>query len=190
MLPLLLLGCSVGLLRTEDGQEPLRSAWFSAAEEAPTLLLLSNSSLLCELPESDDPAEIEAELTRQEAGLTREGAQALYLELEATQGDLVGDYAIEPEVDDVGVRELRASWWTVKEAEVEAREGIVVSYTPGDALGDLEYVPAVPGPGSVAITQEEERLEGSFDLSALDLSGRFSAAPCARDSDLFSALGF
>ena len=190
MLLLQILGCAVGLLRTEEGQEPLRAAWFSVGDEAPTLLLLSNSSLLCELPESEDPAELEAALTRQEAGLTREGAKALYMELEATEGDLVGHYEIEPEVDDQAVRELRASWWTVHEAEVEAREGIVVSYSPGDALGDLEYIPAVPAPGSLTITEEGELLVGSFDLSSLDLSGRFEASACARDDDLFATLGF
>ncbi len=190
MLLALLGACSVGTLLSSEGREPLRAAWYAASEEAPTLLLLSNSSLLCELPESDDPAEIEAVLARQQAGLTREGAKLLYLELDAAQGDLVGSYDVAPDGEDASVRSMRAVWWQVVEAKVEAREGIVVAYEPGGELGDVEYVPRVGDPATLEILAEDGLVSGRFDLGSLDISGRFEATACAPDASLFATLGF
>lgn len=181
----LLAACAPGVFWTEQGRDPIRSAWYAADDSTPTLVLLSNSTLLCELPESDDPAEIQAALARQAAGLTREGASVLFFQIDAAQGDLVGDYELGSPVD---ARQMVATWWHVNEAVVEARSGIVVTYAAGAATGDLEYVPAVSLPGTLTIEEDDGQLHGSFELDTIDVSGRFVATGCSPDASLFNSL--
>lgn len=186
---LVLLACAPGVLLSRDGREPLRTALYTASEGAPTSLLLSNSALLCELPDEDDPADVEAALARQQAGVTREGASLLYVELEAREGDLVGSYDVAPDVDLPEVRRMSVTWWHVVEAVVESREGVVISYAPGDEEGDLEYVSRLGSPATLEISADEDRLVGSFDLGVIDVSGRFEASYCSPDASLYAMLG-
>ena len=181
----LLLACAPGTLWTEQGRDVVRAAWYAADDRAPTLLLLSNSYLACELSESDDPAEVQAALARQAAGLTREGASVLFFQLDAAQGDLVGDYELGAPDE---LRPMAATWWHVNEAVVEARSGIVVSYTSGTATGDLEYVPDVSVPGTLSIDEDDGQLHGDFELGSIDVSGRFVATGCSPDASLFTTL--
>lgn len=170
---------------TGDGRDVIRSAWYATDETAPTLILLSNSYLLCELPDSDDPAEKEAALARQAAGLTREGASALFFQIDAAEGGLVGDFELGTPED---ARQMVATWWHVDEAVVQARSGIVVSYEAGSTTGDFEYVPAVDQPGTLTIEEDDHQMRGEFELDAIDVSGRFVARRCSPDASLFTSL--
>lgn len=191
MILALILACAPGFLRSPEGREPLRAAWYAPqGAGSPTLLLLSNSYLLCELPELEDPAEVEALLARQQAGFAREGAAVLFFELDAEAGDLVGVYDVDTTPEDADARRMAVTWWHVVEAVVEARDGVIVSYAAGSTLGDFEYVPLVPEPATLEIAREEDGVEGSFEIGSLDLSGSFTAAACAPDASLFAALAF
>lgn len=188
--------CAPGYLRSREGREPLRSAWFAAVEDdqpvSSMTVLLSNSDLACELPETVDPGEVEEALSVQAAGLYREGAAVLLFNLYSAAAEWSGAYEI-AEGGDGGPRPDRTvavTWWKVVEAEVESQDGVVVSYTPGDAPGDYVFVPRVPSPGSIEVALGEDALTGSFVLDSLDLSGGFEAAPCDADSALFASLGY
>ena len=186
------LGYAPGFLRGPDGREPLRAAWFGVVDQVQPLanvtVLLSNSDLLCEVPDSTDPGEIEEALTRQAAGLYREGAEVLMFSLYSEEEDWEGAY----EISEGGARpdrDVAVTWWHVIEAVVESQNGVLVSYTPGDAPGDYVFVPRVPSPGSIEVLKTDDTLTGSFVLDSLDLSGSFEASPCDADSALFASLG-
>lgn len=196
----LLWSCAPGVLLTRDGREPLRSAWYGAAPSSTGLatlyVLASNSDLLCELPETEDPGALDEALVRQSAGLYREGARVLMATLSSTAEGWSGAYEIVDTGDpgEAVQRQAALTWWEVVEAEVESEEGVIISYTPGDAPGDYLFVPRVPAPGSFSVTVDEAgvgeaTLSAEFDVGSLDLAGRFDAAPCDPDSSLFASLG-
>lgn len=193
---LLTLACAPGFLRTRDGREPLRAAWFGEVEgelaEPSLTVLLSNSDLLCELPDTEDPGELDEALSRQAAGFYREGAKVLMFNLASTEPGWTGTYALTDASEGLErpARTASAIWWEVVEAEVETQDGILVSYTPGDAPGDYVFVPRVPTPGTVEVTSDESLLTGEFILDGLDISGSFEADPCDADAALFASLGY
>ena len=193
----MLIACAPGVLRTREGSEPLRSAWYAEvtgeAGASSLYVLAANSDLLCELPDSDDPAVVDEALVRQSAGFYREGAKVLYgVFTDATGEGWPGTYEI-ADATSAGERpdrEVALTWWSVVEAEVQAQDGVVVSYSPGDSPGDYSFVPRAPPPGEFTLTEDEHGLAVEFEVSSLDLSGRFEASSCDPDSALFASLGY
>lgn len=193
---LLILGCAPGFLRSHEGREPIRSAFYATdANSDSALVLLSNSYVSCDLPETDDADEMELALVQQSAALYREGASLLLFELLVGEDALPGTYRLndgsdDPDEDVPETRGFNAAWWHVNEAVVEARDGLIVSYSPGTSAGDFEFLPFVPSPGEVVITDADDRLKGEFAIDSLDLSGRFEAEPCEINSYLYTNLAF
>lgn len=205
----LLLGCASGVLQFRDGSEPVRSAWYTkpSVDNADlTLVLVSNSDIYCDLPESEDPGEQEAALVRQSAAFSREGtAIVLFLLYLDPALSALGSYEVTGDASPTSLpfaergapdllaafngRAAGASWLTIREAAVEEEDGLAVSYEPGSSPGDVIYVPQVQGPGKVTVTGlENDTFAATFQLDVVDVSGRFEAAYCGEDSDLYTSL--
>lgn len=202
LLPLL-TACADGLLRDADGVEQLRTAVYLPSEtEDPqvreALVVLSNSPLPCELPETDDPAEQDEALARLAAGVTREGARLIILSLyqflpSGADQDWAGDYAIREAVDSSMATATEgvasALYWFVREAAVSDRDGLAISYSYGNSDLDRVFVPEVPEPGEIVLRPGADRLRGSFRFESIDVSGHFDAEACEEGADLFVLLG-
>lgn len=200
---LALAGCAPGAIHTPEGSDSLRAALFTVSPSSDpsvdrAVLILANSPLDCDLPDSENPADIEAGESELVSAFTREGARVVIFEMYHLAGaDWTMSFPLLADAGPYAASGLQgaseALYWAVYEAVVEEKEGLVVSYAPGDGPRDVLYVDPVDEPGEVAVTRdladEEDDLIGTFRLDTLDVSGRFRATRCADDSDVFVLLG-
>jgi hypothetical protein len=195
LLFLSLLACGQGFLRTDRGREPIRSAFYAQeADDSYAAVLLLNSDVQCELPDTDDPAELEAVLASWYVALYREGALAVSIRLYPPEtGGFEASYVVSSEAGaaeatgtegsaEVDVRE-------VFEAAVDDADGISRTYEIADAEG-AAYLVDDADSGEVVIERlERGRMQGRFLLDVEHVSGRFEAERCDVDSDLFTGTG-
>lgn len=188
-----MLGCAVGSLRWDDGDDVLRSALVQPSVDGglPHLtVLLSNSVLPCDLPTDPDPTLQTQALLELNTALCREGAEHVRLELWRGDGDdWVGTYEADPEAGPLLVSAERphladGSWYGIDEAGVATVRDFVRTYgVPPGGSHRVDHL----GTGSVEIT-DPDGLDGRFEFPETGLSGRFRGERCEPDATLFALL--
>lgn len=195
-----LMACA-GTFHAPDGPEPVRSAvWFDVngmnGIEDPrvpreALLLLLNSTVPCEVPDTEDDPRTgtvdEAAAAEQYwqaqvgSAFTREGALAVALGLFTYEGDWEGRYDIDATALSDAVTLLGGTsrvgygaWYRVDESVVEDSDGVYFTYTPVD----FAYDPAVAAPAWINVSERDDTLVGNFSFTPTELSGSFRAEPC------------
>jgi hypothetical protein len=183
-----------GLLRTERGSDRIRTALHFETEiygSSATAVVLSNSHFPCALPSQPDPDAILAAEQQYHLAWNREGTMVVsFLLYSWDEEDWSGRYPVSEVASPFGLDELEpraamASFRAVWEAEVSEEDGLYREYQP--VLE--EWTMPVEAPGEVEIVALEDRLEGSFGLDTLDVSGRFTTTACEDGGDLMSYLG-
>ncbi len=188
VLVLVLAACSPhGVIRTERGADRVRTAFHIATElygSPATAVVVSNSHFPCSLPTQPDPDAItEAELDYYMAW-NREGSVVLAFllftwDVSARAGEYPVSEAASPYgLDEVEPRAALAAYRAVWESEVSEDDGLYREYEP---VIEEEVIP-VESPGTVDVQVEEDTLIGRFELSSLDVSGRFVTQACAEGS--------
>lgn len=190
---LLLAACSpYGWISTPLDTDRLRTAWHYewTGEDGPVLLLgLANSPLPCAVPStlsSEEAAQLTLDYWN---AVTREGARVVGLKLYTSAEAWTGRYPVSEIVDtsafdDLEPRGAEALYIGVNEATAQEMHGLYRLYEPTDK----DEVFQVEAPGEVVVEKEGSRMEGTFSLDSLDVSGSFKTEPCDA-ADLFLWLG-
>lgn len=197
--------CAPGVIRTPEGSDSLRSALYTVSPSSDpevdrSVVILANSPLDCDLPDSENPADIEAGESELVSAFTREGARVVIFEMyHLSSASWTVDFPVTTDAGTYAASGIQgaasALYWAVYESVVEDKEGLSVTYAPGDGPRDVLYVDPVDEPGEVTLTREIEEededddMVGTFRLESLDVSGRFRATRCADDADVFVLLG-
>jgi hypothetical protein len=187
MIPLsLLAACASGSISTPLHDDQLRTAWYQSiqtGDDIRILVALANSTIPCEEPEVDDPAELTRQNLALYSSVTRENARIVIIDLYRyyLEDTWVGTYPVHQDaavawpsyVDSTHPHVAGARYRGIDEAEVSVDEGLYRLYNPID-LVDVQ----VDEPAEIRITADGETLRGTFHFDTEDVSGRFRAKHC------------
>lgn len=182
----LLASCGYGSIATPRVNDRLYTAWYQTVQtgnDVRTLVALANSTIPCEEPDVDDPAQLTRENLAIYSSVTRENARIVMLDLYRyhLEESWVGHYPVYEDADVAWPSYVnathphvaRARYRGIDEAEVTVDEGLYRLYEP------TEYTDLyVDEPAEVVVTREGDVLRGTFHFDTEDVSGTFRARHC------------
>lgn len=190
----LITGCGAGELAWPTGNDTLRTALYTTQlieGVEKTTIILSNGIFECDFPAKDDPAAQTEALARLITAACRENARHVALTLYRHPaapnrlGAYIGSQSASASLTDESRPKIAsADYFGVNEVVLTSADGFLRTYT----ATDVDVLRGLGPSGSVTLTNERELLAGQFSFPTGPISGRFRAARCEPDADLFAVL--